>query len=343
MIILIWFLLLLCNTACILNSESEMLVSFAFICLSSGTQSLLIMGGRCKGFLSFTTQLVDCDPEVINFDNSQNIDKCSLYGKIPQNVRIGGMVGNTFLSCGVGITISYSDKCHKLCSTTPVATMRKKRAGAASVAVKNKLWITGGLDENGDILKSTEFVDPASGSTELGPDLPKPSQWHCIVMVDSTTAMLIGDYTGDDKASWFYNFDQPGKSWVPGPELNEGRWGYSCGVITDSANDGKTLVIAAGGLYRKSTEIFVVGSQKWIRGPDLPYNIGSAAGVTTPDGKNFLFIGGYNDDTEQKEDSVYKLQCYNLNCEWTKMDQKLRFARRNFVASFVPDSLLNCL
>ena len=290
--------------------------------------------------------------EVINFNNDQN--KIYDLPDHPEKVyaATGGLVGETFLCCGGGnepkTAKASSDKCYKLGLTNPVAVMSKKRKFAASVVVKDQLWVTGGCGEDGEDLKSTEFVDPANGSVKPGPDLPVATSSHCIVLVGSTTVLLIGGI-GAEKKTWFYNFDSPDKGWVKGPDLNEGRWSHVCGVIKDSADEEKRIVIAAGGYNGKdgikSTEFLVLGSQpqKWTKGPDLPNRIGSAAGVVTPDEKSFLVVGGYNKDTNQNEDSIYKLQCHNLTFEWTKLDQKLRVARSRPVAAFVPDSVLDSL
>ncbi len=291
------------------------------------------------------------------------------WSAYPEDVEgaTGNLVGETFLSCGGGQdNKATSDKCYKQGSTTPFAALRTKRRYAASAVVEGKLWVTGGEDANGDQLKLTEFVDPNCGTVQLGPNLPVESSAHCVVIIDSTKAFLIGGCCGYTRTkdntwfytprtamktgnwpslknkNWIYNFNSPERGWAPGPMLNEGRLGHVCGVIQDSGNDEKKLVIAAGGYNRKSTEILVVGSQpeRWTRGPDLPARISGAAGVTTPDGKTFLFVGGWNWDTGRLEDSIYKLQCYNLECCWTKLDHRLKVARSSFLAAFVPDSVL---
>ncbi len=241
---------------------------------------------------------------------------------------------------------SASDKCYKFGFTTPIATMSNKRSYAVSAAVNNKLWVVGGENEHAYYLTSTELVDPATGSVEFGPVLPKPSQLSCIVLIN-TTAMLIGGYPDPTDKTWTYNFEREEQGWVPGPHLNAGRQGHACGIVKDSANDGKTIVIAAGGwdgwLGLRSTEYFVIGSNQWRAGPDLKYRIFAASGVTNPDGKSFLFVGGKNyDKSEKREDTIYKLECHNLICMWTQVDKKLGVGRYLTLATFFPDSLLGC-
>ena len=112
-------------------------------------------------------------------------------------------------------------------------------------------------------------------------------------------------------------------------------------VYTNTIN----LTIHAGGYYwggLKSTEILVRGTDQWGAGPNLKYGLYDASGVTTPDRRGFLFIGGYNWDDFKAEDTIYKLECRNLECEWNEVDEKLRMGRISFLAVFIPDSLLGC-
>ena len=102
-------------------------------------------------------------------------------------------------------------------------------------------------------------------------------------MANSTTAIAIGGYTGHGdlrNESWFYNFDNEEQGWVQGPSLEVARAGHACGTLKDSENDGKTVVIAAGGHDKSSAEILDVTSKHpvWLKGPDLPSNISYAAG-----------------------------------------------------------------
>ena len=193
-----------------------------------------------------------CPVEVIDFNGGT--ETCNGLPNYLGNVygATGGLVGNAIVSCGGYSTTSWTrhDKCYKLGTTTPVATMSKKRMYAASVVVGNKLWITGGSDDTYVTIKSTEFVDPVTGTVEPGPDLPQETCWHCMVMINSSTAMLIGRFAlrvpNPRDRTWFYNFDNQERGWIRGPDLNVRRFSLACGVLKDSGNEGKTLVVAAG-------------------------------------------------------------------------------------------------
>ena len=60
-----------------------------------------------------------------------------------------------------------------------------------------------------------------------------------------------------------------------------------------------------------------------------------------PFGKDLVLIGGYSYD-DGFQDGIFKFTCANRNCAWTKMPQKLRVARENFVAIPIPENLATC-
>ena len=307
--------------------------------MTSESFSLVITSGWCKGFTS-------CSTEGINFKDKTRHHGLPDYPAVAHDVA-GGMVGQTLLSCGGefynGTYNAIIATCYQMGSNVPVALLKKARASARAVTVGNKLWITGGFDDSLYELKSTEFVDPDCGTVQDGPDLPHELSSHCLVMVNSTLAMLLGGlnthfYT--DYQTWFYNFENEDSSWVEGPTFIQSRYSHVCGKIKD-LKDGKTVIVAAGGIFDESTEVLIPDSGEWIIGPNLPHERSEAVGLTTPSEDSFLLIGGYNYDTTQEEDSIYKLQCYNLDCAWTKLDLELLQGRVLFLAAFVPNSVLS--
>ena len=289
-----------------------------------------------------------CPTEVIDFYGQNKT--CNHLPDYPEGKNYGATGGlidlDTYVSCGGNM---IGDKCYKFGSTSPIAMMGQKRSRAASVVIGTQLWVVGGIGGNTN-LDSTEFVNPANGSVEPGPDLPKESYAHCLVRTNTTTVMFIGGSPDPQDKTWTYNFEREDQGWIPGPNLNTGRRRHACGVVKDLADESKTIVIVAagfndnGGGNLKSTEYFVLGSHQWRKGPDLEYRMVSASGVTTPDGKIFFFVGGENvDESYKKEDRIYKLECRNLECHpWTRVDQKLGVGRKSFLAAFLLNSLLGC-
>ena len=162
--------------------------------------------------------------------------------------------------------------------------------------------------------------------------------------------MLIGgeNFPFAQNKMWTYNFEHKDRGWVKGPYLNTARSDHACGIMKDSANEGIAIVVVAGGCSSwnslETTEYIVLGTKQWRVGPDLKYCLYGASGVTTPDGKSFLLVGGAYYDTggSHEEDTIYKLECHNLECTWTKVNEKLQVGRQMFLAAFLPDSLLGC-
>ncbi len=238
-------------------------------------------------------------------------------------------------------------------------SLGEKRKDAAGIVIDygQTLWITGGEHDVRQYTKSTELVSlildnsqQIRFSIQHGPDLPLALSDHCLVKLNSTTAMVIGGDDGTSRhLSSTYFLDIPTKSEggtmsttarsVKGPDLNNARSDHSCGVLTNPGDDNGQVVIVAGGYgAKKSTEMWVVGSsQGWTRGPDLPRSIQYSAGITSPDSKSFFLIGG-EPGGPGKISEIYRLKYENAHWQWTKMDQELQVARRGHVAMRVPDS-----
>ena len=107
-----------------------------------------------------------------------------------------------FITCGGYVSDEgYTDKCFKLGSEEPFATMMTKRGYAASIILEpEKLWILGGIDGSSR-LSSTEYIY-ADGRNEEGPPMPIALSHHAIVKINDTTSLLVGGYTGSVLVMW---------------------------------------------------------------------------------------------------------------------------------------------
>ncbi len=233
-------------------------------------------------------------------------------------------------------------------------TLAEKRFKPASIITDNgrTLWVTGGYnDQMKTSFKSTDLVSivdegeqltAASFNIKPGPNLPVSSAKHCLVKLNSSTAMMIGGEKDDAPvkfSSTFFLDIQTGSS-VPGPELSVARCWHKCGVLIQDhrSEDGnqqqqQQVVIAAGGLTGsttiRSTEMWIVGSnQGWTEGPEVPVDIFHADAVTVPDVNKLLVAGGGD-----SLNLVYQFE-YNRNeiWIWTKLDQELSMPRKRSMA-----------
>ena len=174
----------------------------------------------------------------------------------------GGFLNSYFITCGGDdLHEGYTDKCYKLGSEGPFATLMWRRYLAASIVLEaGKLWILGGYDD--EPLSSTEYIF-SDGRTEEGPPIPIALYGHTIVKINDTTSFLVGgvdENNGWSKRTWYYNM-----KWIEGPNLQKGRFGHSLGIIRDSVTLHE-YVVAAGG-YGESdlndVEVLDIQENKW--------------------------------------------------------------------------------
>ena len=208
-----------------------------------------------SGYLSQTETLAigdNSDPPIYP-DHPRRIDGAT-----------GGFLHHDFITCGGYVSDEgYTDKCFKLGSEEPFATMMTKRGYAASIILEpEKLWILGGIDGSSR-LSSTEYIY-ADGRNEEGPPMPIALAYHAIVKINDTTSLLVGGYTGSARSqkSWYYN-----GNWMVGPNLQKARSSHSVGIIRDQVTDQVYIVVAGG--YPGPTsdvEILSVTGNAWETG-----------------------------------------------------------------------------
>ena len=127
----------------------------------------------------------------------------------------------------------------------------------------------------------------------LNIQLPYNYTYHCSVMVNSSTSIIIGGRQNGiaSKKTFFFNIDE--KNLMEGPSMNFVRYYQSCGKIL--SNDSY-LIIAVGGMddksnFLKSVEILDEKSNSWMFGPNLPYGVTRASIVEDPMGGIVLVAG----------------------------------------------------
>ena len=203
------------------------------------------------------------ETETLSIGN--NAQPQSQYPDHPRKITgaTGGFLNNYFITCGGDDWYEfYTDKCYKLGSDEPFATMMMKRGGAASIVLEaEKLWILGGYNGINDRLSSTEYIF-SDGRTEEGPPMPIALSYHAMVKINETTSFLVGGFNFfNSKRSWFYN-----ENWIDGPDLEIARFGLSLGIIRDSVTL-REYVVAAGGVhddsYLNDVEVLDIQENKW--------------------------------------------------------------------------------
>ena len=241
---------------------------------------------------------------------------------------------------------------------------------SGSVVLKGKLLISGGV--TGPIRKkcrkgcpelhttSSELV--SEHSSAFTSNLPLKLAMHCNIKINETTILITGGrlVRGGGYKSTFQNVETG--RFIEGPRFKNLRsHGHGCGKFTFK---GKTYALVAFGRLN-SVEILdlenidkgwkIIG--KVVKPPAtfiLCTYLFFLKGRKTPDGYRYLryltlvvindsdvyIIGGYHGSQVK---SIFKFECGETleSCQWVRMKQALKFARRSHVAFPIPDSLAN--
>ena len=216
--------------------------------------------------------------EVLNLDSKAV--RVPIYQNHSQDLRgaVGGFVANKFITCGgkYNQAASTIKQCYKIgtTNTSHHGTMNKNRYLAAAVVLADKVWILGGLDENNDPLKYTEYIFH-NGAQEDGPEMKVPLQAHTSIQINETAYMVAGgmDSGGITEQTWVYSNESG--LWVEGPVLNKRRYYHSIGRIRDSVTH-KDYIVVTGGMsepefHLKDTEILEIYGTEWKSGKHLHF------------------------------------------------------------------------
>jgi hypothetical protein len=183
------------------------------------------------------------------------------------------------------------------------------------------------------------------GWEAIEPSLPVTSYASCMVLLNSTTAFLIGGRQQEvvySPNSYLLNTAANSPEWVQGPTLNYGRSFHSCAGIRTGSQSKFSIIVAGGynGTYMTSVEILDDGADEWRNGPDLPKGIYLASMVEDPAGGVILIGGRSNDD--QYLQTLFRLSDAGDDAKWVEMPQKLKTGRYRHISFLVPDDIATC-
>jgi hypothetical protein len=341
----------------------------------TGMTKILVVNGQNVGSKKM---------EIVDLSDPTNVCRPSFLDEYPLDRVIaasGGLLtnNNVLMICGGRLQKlkTILDDCFSITAengpTTTTAKLSQPRSRGASVVLNNTtLWLTGGwLEESTELTKSTEFVQLTG--TIPGPDLPFEVSAHCLVLLNDTTALLIGGQypnTTSSKATSYFNFED--KIWTVGPSLMTGRYIHSCALFKSPQYGNTDTVIVTGGHNEldnasTSTEIlnFYSNNPSWtsgiiicnyyiqitvsnsivtyilwycvFAGSNVPEATKKSKMVPTPDGTGVVLIGG----TFTRQD-LYELKCSSSSCNWSLMEQRLSVERFYHNAFYVPDGFAVC-
>jgi hypothetical protein len=203
--------------------------------------------------------------EVIDLEDVSNI--CQHLEDYP--IQVSGAVGGLLnqgdpLVCG---GYPATNVCYVVNQPGQSSEMLEERRWSASLTLNSShLWITGGYG-NG-FLQTSEFVSIGQAAV-IGPDLPYAVCDHCLVGVNSSTALLCGGRNNGGKLNECHYMDLEDHSWSQGPSMMTKRSYHSCGIFKSAAHQGRNIVIAAGGInsgYLDSVEFLDPTTNTWNEG-----------------------------------------------------------------------------
>lgn len=266
---------------------------------------------------------------------------------------------NKVVLCGGlnhGHDISY--RCFQVnrSGTFDFATMIDRRYYAASVLLDSKeMWILGGTDRWREI-NSTEIV-LSNQSVFMGPDMPIPLKKHSITQITNDMFLLAGGYNeySISHSRETFIFHTKNSSWTQAPPLTRNRIEHSTSVIKDKFTK-EMFVVVSGGLPVMTEALSIEYiSIKDLTKASFPHTsatwklvenhipFGKIHGHSTLSwNEDVLFIGGEDLTRKQCINSFHRLSLNDSIFTWNNMTQKLKVARRSFVALKIPHSLADC-
>jgi serine/threonine-protein kinase PknK len=141
--------------------------------------------------------------------------------------------------------------------------MTQPRAAAAAAVVGDRIVVTGGVDENGALLKTTEIFD--GNSWTPGADIPTARQMLAGAS-DGKLMYAVGGTNGTSDLTNVEAYDLPTNTWTSLPALRQARSDLGVAIA-----DGR--LVAVGGLSAghvlKSVEMLDLATKTWASLPDM--------------------------------------------------------------------------
>ena len=183
---------------------------------------------------------------------------------------MGANLHGTPVVCGGSFssTSTHYQECHKFTNGEwqEFAIMNEKRVAAAAIMHKNKFHVFGGM--NGYSSQTSELIG-IDGGVEYGPELPTALTLHAITSINSTVSILSGGSTyGNSWSPLTRYFNHETNSFLPGPDLLEGRRSHSSATCVDKVTKAKIPIVTGGwgngDVTLNSTELLI--NEQWQPG-----------------------------------------------------------------------------
>ncbi len=222
----------------------------------------MIIGGNLPSPVSNKVEIVDLETYLLVCQPATNLPKpffgstALLYNNTP--IVCGGY--NSYIldlsSCYIYQNLSWLNG-------PEMTSPRRFHAMTISpfISDASSLFITGGYQGSKSLLSAEILTD--SGWKTFSPSLPVTVYYHCMILINEITAMIIGGYQNDSISAATFMISNDQLQWSAGPLLNSPRNQHGCAKICISDRHPDKTIIVAGGLYNSglnSAEILDQGS-----------------------------------------------------------------------------------
>ena len=117
------------------------------------------------------------------------------------------------------------------------------RSLASAIQINpNQALIIGGVDDHGNLLKTTELIS-SSGSEEKN-EFPVTIYGHCSFAINATHALVTGGRVGHWPSAKTWFVDLTTATATPGPNMETKRVGHGCSIYK---NGTQTYGVVTGG------------------------------------------------------------------------------------------------
>ena len=216
-----------------------------------------------------------------------------------------------------------------------------KNTFGANLIMNGSMVLVGGRDKTKQKQELNGFEMVSLTDTEELTPLPDEVGEPCIVQALETSFMAIGGWNGEYSSSTFI-FDMIEKKWSSGPSLINGRTVAACARI--EIGQVYYIVVAGGESigYVETDLVEILDLSKmdaWVQGPSMPKGSSWLSSVTNDKGTGMIISGGQTQAGVL--DDIYELDCSHSieDCKWTKLEQKLKYARAGHISMLIPDDL----
>jgi serine/threonine protein kinase/N-acetylneuraminic acid mutarotase len=141
--------------------------------------------------------------------------------------------------------------------------MLQPRAAAAAAVVGDRIVVTGGVDDNGALLNTTEIFD--GDSWTLGAPIPTPRQMLAAAS-DGKLVYAVGGTNGASDLANVEAYDPAAKTWTPMPDLSQPRSDLGVAIA-----DQRLVAVGgvSGGQVLKSAAALDLVGKTWTGLPDM--------------------------------------------------------------------------